>query len=276
MDINSIVKEVTEEVLRRMGGASGSAVEGDLSPASMAKYIDHTLLKAAASEDDIRKVCDEAKRYHFASVCVNTGYIKFVADLLSGSGVTPCCVVGFPLGAMDPESKAAETLNAVNQGAKEVDMVINIGAIKSKNWNLVKRDIEGVVAAAKGRALVKVIIETCLLTDEEKVKACTVSKLAGAHFVKTSTGFSTGGAKEEDVRLMRQTVGPDMGVKASGGVKTYEDAVKMIKAGASRLGTSNGVSIVEGKSATGHVCINCGACQRTCPSGNVVITKQSY
>lgn len=225
--------------------------------------------------DDIRKVCDEAKKYHFASVCVNPSYIKFVADYLEGSGVTPCCVIAFPLGASTPEAKANEALDAANNGAKEVDMVINVGAIKSGDWMLVKRDIEGVVMATRGRAIVKVIIETCLLTDEEKVKACAVSKLAGAHFVKTSTGFSTGGATAEDVKLMRETVGPEIGVKASGGVKTYDDAVKMIKAGASRLGTSSGAAIVSG-GGTGHECVNCGACKKTCPTGNATIVKNCY
>ncbi len=284
-DAARIVQEVKEEV-SRLGGlggqidyqtpAAGSTVHSYMSPESLAGYIDHTLLKAEATEDDIRKLCDEAKRYHFASVCVNTCHIKLAAELLSGSGVTPCCVVGFPLGAMSPESKAAEAAKAADNGAREVDMVINIGAIKSKNWQLVKRDIEGVVNAVRGRALVKVIIETCLLTDEEKVKACTVSKLAGAHFVKTSTGFSTDGADENDVRLMRQTVGPDMGVKASGGIKTYDDAVRMIQAGASRLGTSSGIAIIKGTVSTGHKCIDCGACRERCPAGVCTINKQSY
>ena len=243
MDLNELIRKVTEEVCAQYG--SGTAeTGGSLSPASLAKYIDHTLLKPQASEDDVRKICDEAKKYQFASVCVNPSYIGFVASQLEGSGVAPCVVVGFPLGATTPEIKAEETQAVVSLGAKEVDMVINVGAIKSDNWSLVKRDIEAVVGAAKGRALVKVIIETCLLTDEEKVRACTVSKLAGADFVKTSTGFSTGGATKEDIELMRTTVGPQMGVKASGGVKDYKTAVEMIKAGATRLGTSSGAAIV--------------------------------
>ncbi|MEI6102048.1 MAG: deoxyribose-phosphate aldolase [Eubacteriales bacterium] len=243
----------------------------------MAKYVDHTILKPGASLEDVRKICDEAKKYKFASVCVNPSYIKFVSEALSGSGVTPCCVVGFPLGACTPESKAAEAADAAINGAKEVDMVINVGAIKSNDWALVKRDIEGVVNATRGRAIVKVIIETCLLTDEEKVKACTVSKIAGAHFVKTSTGFSTGGATVADVKLMRQTVGDALGVKASGGIKDYKTALAMIQAGANRLGTSSGADIVNAKdvqSASG--CINCGACSKTCPTGATTIVKQAY
>jgi len=184
-------------------------------------------------------------------------------------------VIGFPLGANTPEVKAQETRDVVALGAKEVDMVINVGAIKSADWDLVKRDIEAVVNAARGNALVKVIIETCLLTDEEKVKACTLSKLAGADFVKTSTGFSTGGATVEDVRLMRQTVGPNIGVKASGGVRDYETAVKMIEAGATRLGTSSGVKIVAGAGEKVN-CISCGRCLTTCPTGNVTICKNDY
>ena len=191
------------------------------------------------------------------------------------AGVAPCVVVGFPLGATTPELKAEETKAVIALGAKEVDMVVNIGAIKTGNWELVKRDIEAVVGAARGRALVKVIIEICLLTDEEKVKACTVAKLAGADFVKTSTGFSKSGATVEDVRLMRQTVGPNMGVKAAGGVKDYTSAVEMIKNGATRLGTSSGVKIVTG-AGTKPDCINCGRCDVNCPTGNVTICKNEY
>lgn len=277
MDINEIIRQVTEEICAKYDGQPAQAANGDLSPSGIAKYIDHTLLKPEASLSDIQKICDEAKKYHFASVCVNPSYIKYVAQNLEGSGVTPCCVIGFPLGASTPEAKANEALDAVNNGAKEVDMVINIGAIKSKDWLLAKRDVESVVNAVKGRAKVKVIIETCLLTDEEKVKASAISKMAGADFVKTSTGFSKGGATVDDVRLMRETVGPDMGVKASGGVKTYQDAVNMIKAGASRLGTSSGAAIVNGGGADApHECVNCGACKKTCPSGRVEIVKHSY
>lgn len=212
---------------------------------NLASYIDHTLLKPEATVSDIKKVCDEAKEHHFASVCVNPSYIKLVADELRGSGVTPCCVAGFPFGTHTPEAKAAETAQAVADGAGEVDMVINVGAVKSGDWDLVERDIAAVVKAA-GRAGVKVILETSLLTDEEKVRACEISKKVGAAFVKTSTGYSTGGATAHDVALMRKTVGPDVGVKASGGVRTYEDAVAMIEAGANRLGASAGIKIIAG------------------------------
>ncbi len=277
MDINEIIRQVTEEVYSKYGGAQSASAGDDLSPAAMAKYIDHTILKPEASLDAVTRVCDEAKKFKFASVCVNPSYIGYVARQLEGSGVAPCCVIGFPLGACTPEAKGFETTDAVNNGAKEVDMVVNVGAIKSGDWKLVKRDIEAVVNAARGRALVKVIIETCLLTDEEKVKVCAVAKLVGADFVKTSTGFSTGGATAEDVKLMRETVGSELGVKASGGVKTYQDAVNMIRAGANRLGTSSGAAIVAGGAQdAGHQCTNCGACKGTCPSGRVTITKNSY
>lgn len=274
IDINEIIRQVTAEICAKYDNSAAPAAEAGFSPAGMAKYIDHTYLKPEASIEDIRRICDEAKKYHTASVCVNPSYIKFVASQLEGSGVTPCCVIGFPLGATTPEVKAFEASDAASNGAREVDMVINIGAIKSGDWMLVKRDIEAVVNAVRGRALVKVIIECCLLTDEEKVKACTVSKLAGADFVKTSTGFSTGGATVEDVRLMRETVGPDMGVKASGGVRTYADAVAMIKAGANRMGASSTKKIVSGETEDEHKCINCGNCK--CPTGNVEIRQKLY
>ena len=209
----------------------------------LAKYIDHTLLKPDASAAQIKKICDEAKEYHFASVCVNPSRIRLVADELAGSGVTPCCVVGFPLGAIPSESKAAETAVAVKNGAGEIDMVINIGAAKDGDWALVERDIAAVKQAC-GAAKLKVIIETCLLTDEEKVKACIAAKNAHADFVKTSTGFSKAGAKVEDVRLMRETVGPDMGVKAAGGIHNRAEAEAMIADGATRIGASSGIAIV--------------------------------
>ncbi|MBR3298806.1 MAG: deoxyribose-phosphate aldolase [Clostridia bacterium] len=208
------------------------------------KLIDHTLLKPDASEEAIKRICDEAKEHGFKSVCVNPSRVGFVAEQLEGSDVLPCCVIGFPLGATLPEVKAFEAAAAIEEGAKELDMVINIGAAKDGNWELVKKDIEAVVTAANGEAAVKVIIETCLLTDEEKVLACQCAMEAGADFVKTSTGFSTGGTTEQDVALMRKVVGENLGVKASGGVRTPEDAEKFIKAGASRLGTSNGVKLL--------------------------------
>lgn len=210
---------------------------------TIASMIDHTLLKPEATPAQVEKLCAEAAEYHFASVCVNPVYIPLAARLLKDTGVKVCCVVGFPLGAIAPEQKAAEAASCAAMGAEELDMVIHIGAAKAGDWALVQRDIEGVVKAAAGRT-VKVIIETCLLTDEEKVKACEAAKAAGAHFVKTSTGFSTGGATTRDIALMRKTVGPEMGVKASGGIRDYATAMAMIEAGANRIGASAGIEIV--------------------------------
>ena len=212
----------------------------------LAKYIDHTLLKPESTRSDIARVCEEAKLYNTASVCVNPCWIGYVAEKLKGTDIKPCCVIGFPLGATLPEVKAYETAAAIRDGAKEVDMVINVGALRGAEFETVYEDIKAVVDAAKDKALVKVIIETCLLTDEQKVIACKLAKQAGADFVKTSTGFSTGGAKVEDIRLMRETVGPEMGVKASGGVRTKEDAEAMIAAGATRIGASSSKKIIEG------------------------------
>ena len=182
------------------------------------RMIDHTILKPEATEAAVQKIIDEAKEYNFFSVCINPCWVAFASEQLADTDVAVCTVIGFPLGANTPEVKAYEAADAIKNGANEVDMVINIGALKSQQYDYVRQDIQGVVDAAKGKALVKVIIETALLTDEEKVKACELAKEAGADFVKTSTGFSTGGAKVADIRLMRETVGPDMGVKASGGV----------------------------------------------------------
>ncbi len=208
------------------------------------KLFDHTILKADATKEDVKKVCEEAMAYSFCSVCVNSYYVPYVAELLLGSDVKICTVVGFPLGAMSTRAKALEAKIAVMDGADEVDMVINIGALKDKDYDVVLEDIKAVKEAC-GNALLKVIIETCLLTDEEKIKACELSKEANADFVKTSTGFSTAGAKVEDVRLMRDTVGNDMGVKASGGIHDKEFANALVEAGASRLGTSATIKIVE-------------------------------
>lgn len=208
------------------------------------KYIDHTLLKPDAKRSDIDKICDEAAEYGFMSVCVNPAWIGYVARKLEGTGVLPCCVVGFPLGATMPEVKAFETDRCIAVGAKEVDMVINIGAAKDGDWRTVEDDIAAVVKAADKRATVKVIIETCLLTDEEKAEACRCAVRAGADFVKTSTGFSTGGATESDVALMRGMVGAEMGVKASGGIRDRAAAMKMVEAGASRIGASASIKIV--------------------------------
>ena len=214
---------------------------------NLARMIDHTLLKANATEAEIVKLAEEAKEYKFASVCVNPTWVQKAAEILKDAvEVKVCTVIGFPLGATTSETKAFETKNAIEKGATEVDMVINIGALKDKQYDLVEKDIKAVVDAAKGKALTKVIIETCLLNDEEKEIACKLSVKAGADFVKTSTGFSTGGATVEDIALMRKTVGPDIGVKASGGVRSLEDAQNMIEAGATRIGASSGVAIVNG------------------------------
>lgn len=207
-------------------------------------YIDHTILKADATKAEVIKYCEEAKQYHFASVAVNPYYAEFVSRELNGTGITTCVVIGFPLGAATKKVKAFETNQAIENGANEVDMVINIGALKDKDYEAVQEDIEAVVKAANNRALVKVIIETCLLTDDEKVKACEISQLAGADFVKTSTGFSTAGANIHDVALMRMSVGQFMGVKASGGIRTYGKAMEMIIAGANRVGASDGVAVI--------------------------------
>lgn len=208
------------------------------------RLIDHTILKPEASIDDIRKLCIEAKEYNFYSVCVNSAYVNVAYNFLLHSNVKVCSVVGFPLGAMIKEAKAYEAKFAVDSGAEEIDMVMNIGLLKSNKIDLFERDIKKVREACKASVL-KVIIETCLLTDKEKILACQIAKEYGADFVKTSTGFSTGGATEHDIELMRKTIGDKMGVKASGGIKSYEDAIKMINAGANRLGTSSGIAIIK-------------------------------
>ena len=209
----------------------------------IAKMIDHTLLKAEATSGDIKRICAEAREYGFASVCVNSCYAKLVSDELKDSGVETCCVVGFPLGAMVTRAKAYEAKCAVEDGADEIDMVINIGALKEGSDALVEEDIRAVVEASKP-AIVKVIIETCLLTDEEKVRACELSEKAGAAFVKTSTGFSKAGANAADVALMKKTVGDRLQVKAAGGIHTPEQAAELIAAGADRIGASNGIALL--------------------------------
>ena len=212
----------------------------------LAKHIDHTLLRTDAQRADAAKLVEEAKAYHFASVCVSPIWVSYVSDALRGSGVKTCTVIGFPQGATPSAVKAFETKQAVADGADEVDMVIAVGKLKDGDDAYVKSDIEAVVRAARGKALTKVIIETCLLTDEEKRRACLLAKEAGADFVKTSTGFAAGGATAADVRLMRESVGEAMGVKAAGGIRSRADAEAMLAAGATRLGTSSGVKIVEG------------------------------
>ena len=250
MDIQKIIAETTQALADAPRAPEPMA--GSLAPADMPKYIDHTYLKPQASLEDIRRICDEAKKYGTASVCVNPSYIEFVAQQLAGTDVTPCCVIAFPLGASTPEAKAFEAFDAANRGAREVDMVINIGAVKSGDWKLVKRDIEGVVYAVKGRAKVKVIIETCLLTDEEKEKMCDIVCEAGADYIKTSTGFSTAGANFHDVELMVKGVAGRCKVKAAGGISTVEDMEKFLALGADRLGTSRAVKILNGEQAKGY------------------------
>jgi len=219
-----------------------------ITAAEMAKYIDHTLLKPDATIDAVAKLCAEAIAYGFKAVCVNSGHVAYIAGKLQGTGVAVCTVVGFPLGAMQMRAKAFEAENAIAEGANEIDMVLNIGALKGGDRKIVEADIRAVRQAAAGPIVLKVIIETCLLTAEEKVQACKIAKNAGADFVKTSTGFSSGGATVEDVALMRKTVGRQMGVKASGGIKDWSTAAAMIRAGASRIGTSSGIAIVENSS----------------------------
>ncbi|MDP8201581.1 MAG: deoxyribose-phosphate aldolase [Candidatus Tenebribacter burtonii] len=211
----------------------------------IAKMIDHTELKSSSGQGKIKNLCDEAKMFGFISVCVNPHYVEYAYEQLKDSDVIVCSVIGFPLGMSTTEIKAAEAKKAVLQGAEEIDMVINVGALRDKNYDFVLADIRK-VAQASAPAHLKVILETCYLTDEEIVKACQLSVKAGAHFVKTSTGFGAFGAFEDHIKLMRETVGPDIGVKASGGINNLKDAIRMIEAGASRLGTSAGVSILEG------------------------------
>jgi deoxyribose-phosphate aldolase len=220
-------------------------------PKDLAPFIDHTLLKPDATKDQVEALCREARENCFASVCLNGVWVSSARELLRGSGVLVCTVVGFPLGAMHPDAKAYETRRAVLDGAQEVDMVIEVGALKSGEYRLVERDIRGVVEAAGRRAGVKVIIEAALLTRDEKVKACTLAKAAGADFVKTSTGFAASGATVDDVRLMREAVGESMGVKAAGGIRDSETALAMIEAGATRIGASASVAIVRSGGAGG-------------------------
>lgn len=212
------------------------------------KLIDHTVLKATANFEDIEKLCEEARLHDFKSVCVNPANVAYAKNFLEGSDVLVCTVVGFPLGANTPDIKVLETIDAIKNGADEIDMVINVGKAKEHDYEYIEKEIKLVVAAS-GEKTVKVIIETCYLTDEEKVACCEAAKRAEADFVKTSTGFGTGGATVEDIALMRKTVGPEMGVKASGGVRTYEDLLAMVKAGATRIGASAGIAIMEAAKA---------------------------
>ncbi len=276
MNQEELVNKITREVLKRLQEAGGSASGGaatSVSPAGgkapsdagrggdagatpevltgaeLAGYIDHTLLKPEAGEEEINTLCDEAKEHAFFSVCVNSSWVSHCARRLQGSDVKVCAVVGFPLGAMAGRAKNFETRHAVEDGAREIDMVINVGALKSRKLKVVEEDIRWVRRACPRNVILKVIIEAALLSDEEKVIACQLAKNAGADFVKTSTGFSHHGATVKDVKLMRRTVGPKMGVKAAGGVRSFADALEMIASGATRIGTSSGIKIISGEVA---------------------------
>jgi deoxyribose-phosphate aldolase len=280
MDVNDIVKEVTRAVMDKVqtrnvpAAAGGQAAAYD---AGYAQYMDHTVLKPETTKATLKKFCDEAKQYHFASVCINPVNVPYVAAQLKGSGVKTCSVIGFPLGATTALIKAAEATEAIKNGAEEVDMVINIGALKDKEYDVVYNEILAVVSASHPQAIVKVIIETSALSDEEKVAACALAKRAGTDFVKTSTGFGTGGATVEDVRLMKQTVGEGVKVKASTGINDRRVCDEMLKAGAVRMGTSKGIKIVKGEvDPRPEDCEKCGKCSAKCPASLVTITKQAY
>lgn len=285
MEISKLIETITQEVLKEIGGPEASkysaAGSNEILPNgidinNLAATCDHTVLKPETTKKTIEKFCREALEWGFASVCVNPANVKYAASILKGSKVKVCTVIGFPLGANTSFVKAAETRDAIANGAQEIDMVINIGALKDGDYDLVSKDIKAVVDAAAGHGIVKVIIETCLLTEQEKIKACLLAKNAGANFVKTSTGMSTGGATVEDIALMRKTVGPDMGVKASTGVNDRELALGFIRAGATRLGTSKGIIIQTGKKPEETSCIGCGNCKHTCPTGNAHVVKDNY
>jgi deoxyribose-phosphate aldolase len=282
MNTQELVDQITGQVLAKLKESSGSAPAGGssaapaattgggngsgataqraaaagvttappeipgLRPADVARYIDHTLLKPEATREQVDKLCEEAIEYRFYSVCVNTTWTAYCARKLRGKGVKVCTVIGFPLGAMDSRAKSFEARNSIENGADEIDMVMNVGALKSGDLKTVEEDIRWVLRACRQNTILKVIIENALLTDEEKVLACQIAKRAGAHYVKTSTGFASSGATVEDIALMRRTVGLEMGVKAAGGVRSYEDALAMIQAGASRIGASSSVAIVTG------------------------------
>jgi deoxyribose-phosphate aldolase len=236
----------TQEVIKAGADRIGNPLGSTTMAADVARLIDHTLLKPDASQDQIAQLCYEARKYGFAAVCINPANVKLAAQLLRGSPVAVCAVVGFPLGATPPEVKAYEAQQAIEDGATEIDMVINVGALKSRDYELVEQDIATVVRTChNNRAICKVIIEAALLTDEEKTKACQLAKVAGADYVKTSTGFGPGEATVEDVALMRRVVGPEMGIKAAGGIRTFEAVKQMVKAGATRIGASAGVKILQ-------------------------------
>lgn len=264
MDQKELIEKITREVMQRLNEQLGkqgtSDKENDSKPAAPARisqaelagYIDHTLLKPEAVESQFDLLCNEAVTYKFKSVCVNSSWVPYVAKKLRGTGIIVCSVIGFPLGGMDTRSKAFEARSAIENGATELDMVINVGALKSGNIKLVEEDIRAIKRACRSTTVLKVILETGLLTDSEKILACEISKKAGADFVKTSTGFSGSGATVEDISLMRRIVGPAMGVKASGGIRTFEQAVALINAGANRLGCGSSVAVVTGAVSQGN------------------------
>lgn len=264
MDQNELIDKITKEVMARLKEqmkAQGTDKKNPaplpvskptITPAELAGYIDHTLLKPEAMQAQFKQLCDEAVKYKFKSVCVNSGWVPFVTKKLRGTGVKICSVIGFPLGEMDSRSKAFEARSAISSGADELDMVINVGALKSRNLELVEKDIRAIRRACRSNTILKVIIETVLLTEEEKILACEISKKADADFVKTSTGFLGGGATVEDIILMRRVVGPKMGVKASGAIRTFDQAVALIHAGANRLGCGSSVAVITGGPVKGN------------------------
>ncbi len=262
MEENELIEKITKEILsklKKMDKTVGSSKDGKpeknslpeiMTAQELAGYIDHTLLKPGATKKQFTQLCEEAVQYKFKSVCVNSSWVPFVAKKLRGSSIKVCSVIGFPLGEMATRSKAFEARNAIANGAHELDMVMNIGALKSGNLKLVEEDIRAIKRACRSTTLLKVIIETSLLTEAEKILACEISKKAGADFVKTSTGFTGSGATVEDIALMRRVVGPKMGVKASGGIRDYKTAVAMIRAGATRIGAGGSVAIITGSPNT--------------------------
>ncbi len=264
MENNELIDKITKEIMSRLNektktqtspdkeSAKQSAPKAQMSAAELAGYIDHTLLKPEAVASQFEQLCDEAVKYKFKSVCVNSGWVPFVTKKLRGSDIKICSVIGFPLGEMDSRSKAFEARSAIASGADEIDMVINVGALKSGNLKLVEEDIRAIKRACRSTTILKVIIETVLLTEKEKILACEIAKKTEADFVKTSTGFSGGGATVEDIVLMRRIVGPKMGVKASGGIRDYNQAIAMIKAGANRLGCGASVAIITGAVSQGN------------------------
>ncbi len=262
MKEDELIEKITKEILSKLEkmnkteGASSASEQTEssntITTLELAGLIDHTLLKPGATENQFAQLCEEALQFKFMSCCVNSSWVPYVAKKLRGSSVKVCSVVGFPLGEMDTRSKAFETRNAIANGAHEIDMVINTSALKSGNLKLVEEDIRAIKRACRSTTILKVIIETSLLTDAEKVIACEISKKVGADFVKTSTGFTGAGATVEDVALMRRVVGPKIGVKASGGIRDYKTAAAMIQAGATRIGAGGSVAIVSGNTAQGN------------------------